>query len=277
MHIFVTGGTGFIGSHFIDAALRAGHEVTAIRRVATARLPLLLEAEPRWLERGLAEIGAGDLEGCEVVAHFAACGVTPQPCDWDSAFRVNVMDSLALMATARASGVMKVVASGTYAEYGKAGLRYEFIPPDAPLEPTDPYAASKAAASVALGSYARANRMGLFYGRIFSAFGEGQNAANFWPALRRAALAGEDFEMTAGEQVRDFIPVTDVAAQFLAACTKTDWPPGEPEFRNVASGRPVTLAGFATEWWEKWEAVGQLRLGAVPYRPNEVMRYIAKI
>ena len=277
MHLFVTGGTGFIGFHFLAAALRAGHRVTALRRSAAGSPPITLESEPRWIEKPLAEVMPEDLADCEVVAHFAASGVTPQPCDWDSAFEVNVKQSLALMVTAKAAGVAKFVAAGSYAEYGRAGLRYDFIPPDAPLEPADPYAASKAAGSVALAAFARANRMRLFYGRIFSAYGEGQHAANFWPQLRRAALAGEDFAMTAGEQVRDFIPVTAVAERFLAACTDEMLEPGAPEFRNVASGEPVTLAAFATRWWETWHATGKLQLGAVPYRANEVMRYIAEI
>ena len=41
--------------------------------------------------------------------------------------------------------------------------------------------------------------------RIFQVFGEGEHETRFWPSLHRAAQAGDDFEMTLGEQVRDFI------------------------------------------------------------------------
>ena len=47
----------------------------------------------------------------------------------------------------------------------------------------------------------------LCYLRIFSAFGDGQFADNFWPALQLAAESGSDFPMTAGEQVRDYVAV----------------------------------------------------------------------
>ena len=39
--------------------------------------------------------------------------------------------------------------------------------------------------------------------RPFEVFGEGQHESLFWPSLQKAALAGEDFAMTAGEQFRD--------------------------------------------------------------------------
>ena len=36
----------------------------------------------------------------------------------------------------------------------------------------------------------------------------------------------------------------------------------------------MTLREFAEFWWDKLDATGKLKLGIVPYRPNEVMRYV---
>jgi nucleoside-diphosphate-sugar epimerase len=270
MKILVTGGGGFVGSNFIRLALQQGHEVvsTSVDDSApkTSRLTNL--------NKRIGQIESQDLDGCDAIAHFAAYGVTPKPCDLSAAYEINVLQSIKLLEMTRKCGIKRFVTSGSYAEYGLSGLRYEKIPSDAPLEPTDTYAASKAAACIALTSYARSNKMQIVYGRIFSAYGEGQHMANFWPSLRKAALAGDDFEMTSGEQIRDFLPVHEVARKFLAACTTDGVEDGVPVVENVASGTPVTLADFARTWWEEFGANGKLKIGAIPYREHEVMRYV---
>lgn len=83
--------------------------------------------------------------------------------------------------------------------------------------------------------------------------------------------------MTAGEQVRDFIPVETVADAFVAALARTDLQAGEPKIENVGTGKPQTLRAFAEDWWKQWNAKGKLKIGAVPYRANEVMRYVPEI
>jgi nucleoside-diphosphate-sugar epimerase len=83
--------------------------------------------------------------------------------------------------------------------------------------------------------------------------------------------------MTAGEQVRDFIPVELVADAFIAALSRSDLKPGEPQVENLGTGKPQTLRAFAEHWWKIWGAKGALRFGTLPYRPNEVMRYVPKI
>lgn len=277
MKIFVTGATGFVGAYFVRAALSAGHEVVALRRSEESALPISLPHDPMWLTKKLEDLEDSNLAGCDALVHFAATGVSPKPATWEECFRFNVLVSLSLAEKAKRAAVGRIIIAGSYAEYGKAGLRYDEIPPDAPLEPTDPYAASKAAGCIALTAYARNHQLRLFYGRIFSAFGEGQSSVNFWPQLRDAAWKGADFEMTQGEQIRDFIPIEKVADTFLHACTREDIVPGEPHIQNIASGIPISLRDFATEWWGRFHAKGQLKLGAVPYRPHEVMRYVPQI
>jgi hypothetical protein len=39
----------------------------------------------------------------------------------------------------------------------------------------------------------------------------------------------------------------------------------------------VTILEFAQRWWDKWDAIGRLMPGAIPYRPNEVMRYVPEL
>ena len=223
------------------------------------------------------EVSHEDFAECEAVVHLAAVGVSPQRATWEELFRINVIESLGLCMTAAEAGVRRFVICGSCFEYGRSSERYDFIPPDAPLEPVNGYGASKAAASVALLTLARERSLELALLRPFQAFGEGQHESNFWPSLRAAALAGRDFPMTPGEQVRDYQPVEDVAAAFLDAATTLPLIPGEPLVQNVGSGDTQTLADFAEYWWRRWNATGRLLKGAMPYRRGEVMRYVPKI
>ena len=62
MKIFVTGGTGFIGSHFLKTALAAGHEVIAIRRLGSQpKFPV--DGQIQWIDANLSNV---DFRKCVV-------------------------------------------------------------------------------------------------------------------------------------------------------------------------------------------------------------------
>lgn len=277
MKIFVTGGTGFIGSLFLKQALAARHEVIALRLPGERPKIPPATTQPEWVEGSLADNWSHQMLSCEALVHFAAVGVSPQTASWDQLYAVNVQQSLNLWLLAANARVKRFVICGSCFEYGKSGERFKFIPADAPLEPANAYAASKAAATVTALAFAVEKQIELIVLRPFHVFGEGQHESNFWPSLRKAALAGEDFPMTAGEQMRDFIPVEAVANVFAGALSRTDLRPGEPKIENVGTGKPQTLRGFAEFWWKQWNAKGKLEIGALPYRPNEVMRYVPQM
>jgi nucleoside-diphosphate-sugar epimerase len=276
MRIFVTGGTGFIGSHFINQAHEAGHELVAHRRSPASLPRVRLSKEPSWVDGPLSEISAETLRGCEALVHLAAHSANMPYDALENCLQQNVLDPLRLFRSAISVGIRRFIVAGSCFEYGSAGERYEFIPPDAPLEPTASYPASKAAASIAFQTLAREENLELLILRIFQVYGEGELETRFWPTLRRAALAGEDLPMSEGTQVRDFIHVSDVAAGFVNAVTR-DLAEGKPMIENLGSGRPRSLAQFAHEQWQAFHASGKLLLGAVPMRKNEVMRFVPQL
>lgn len=277
MKIVVTGATGFIGSHFTKQALAAGHDVLAIRRSpdSTPRIPL--EHHPQWLDRALDEVSAEDLKTCDVLVHLAAhTGNVPYD-TLANCLRWNLMAVLVLFDQARLAGIRRFVVAGSCFEYGRSGERYESIPADAPLEPTNAYAASKAAASIVLRQWAEEHQMSLEILRVFHVYGEGESEIRFWPSLRRAALAGDDLPMTGGDQIRDFMAVEDVAQAIL--CSTGNQSDNTPKVlvRNIGSGRTQTIREFAESWWVTFEAKGKLLIGALPYRYGEVMRYVPEV
>ncbi len=276
MKIFVTGGTGFIGTHFLQIASQNHCEITALCRPESQ---LFAGANPEtiWWARPMDQIDVTDLAGVDVLVHLASPGVAPKKASWEELFYWNVTVLLRLMEQAKLAEVRRIVIAGTFAEYGRSADLYDFIPCDAPLHPTYAYAASKAAGCVAATAYAIEEKMELCYLRIFSAYGEGQFEENFWPSLKKAAEEGRDFPMTFGEQVRDYVPVEQVALAFLDAGKRDDVIAGIPLIKNVGSGHPISIKDFARHWWKRWNASGQILFGALPYRQNEIMRCVAKI
>jgi len=277
MRIFLTGGTGFIGAHVMSAALAAGHEVRALRRSETSIPFIPLPGQPVWCMGDMDSLKPAWFADVDAVLHLTSVGVSPKKASWSDLVQVNVVGSLRLMELASKIGVSRFVVAGTCHEYGNAALRYDAIPPNAALDPMNAYGASKAAAFQLLRTYAIEQRLELCYCRIFTAYGEGQYEGNFWPSLRRAALAGDDFLMTSGMQISDFIPVASVAIHLLEACSRTDINPGVPLVFNIGSGVPRTLLSFAQAEWERLGASGRLLPASLPDRPDQIERYVPDI
>jgi nucleoside-diphosphate-sugar epimerase len=274
MKIAVTGGTGFIGSHFLKQALAAGHAVRAIRRSHASQPRITIGIRSEWLNGQLDEVSVEDLYGCEVLVHFAAHSVQYPFDTMANCLRWNLNAVLALFEKARLAGIKRYIVAGSCFEYGRTGEHYDFIPTDALLEPTNSYAVSKAAATIALCQWAEEYQLSLEVLRVFHVYGEGEAKTRFWPSLRRAAIAGEDFPMTEGHQIRDFIPVEKVASLFLERSMKRDFDDCNIRIYNVGTGEPCSLVSFAQHWWTIWNAKGNLLAGAVPYRGNECMRFV---
>lgn len=276
MRIFLTGGTGFIGSHLASKCLTDGHQVVALRRPgASSRIHLV--REPEWCEGCMSDNWGEVLAGCDVLVHLAANGVAAGPNDWESCFDVNVLQSLCLWRQAVDSGIRRFLIVGSCFEYGRSGERYDFIPATASLEPTTAYGASKAAATVAAHALAVEHDLSIVIARPFHVYGEGEDPCRFWPSLVMAAQQGSDLLMTHGDQIRDFQHVTKTVAQLMTLLDCREAVPGIPLLVNLGSGLPMSLRTFAEREWHRLNAVGRIQFGSIPSRVHEVMRYVPKV
>lgn len=279
MKIFLTGGTGFIGSHFINVAHESDLELLALKRSPKSEPRIHLEKEPEWLQKTMEEVTEEDLNGVSVLVHLAAHSANVPYDTLENCIQYNVLEPLNLFRKAVLAGVGYFVVAGSCFEYGAAGERYDYIPVDAPLEPTQTYPTSKAISSLVFRQFALETGVKLSYHRIFQVYGDGELESRLFPSLKQAALSGEDFAMTKGDQVRDFINVEDVAQQLVSSVYKvySDSSKNAVTFHNLASGTPQSARTFCEYWWGKWKASGKLLLGLIPYREGEVMRYVPKL
>jgi UDP-glucose 4-epimerase len=135
MRALVTGGSGFIGSHVVDAVVRAGHQVRIFDLVDS---PYRDDVEVVLGDLGDIEALRGAAAGCDVVMHFAAVSdVNDVVADPEHAEAVNVQGTANVIDAARAESVGRVVFASTIWVYG--GTDAPLVDEDTPLAPPQHY------------------------------------------------------------------------------------------------------------------------------------------
>ena len=127
--VFLTGATGFVGSHVLPALLSAGHSVTALVR-SDARATALLArvaASPGRLETRIGTVNDrasldAAMVGCDAVVHLVAL-----PRDWNDGAdleRVNAVGTATIVAAAEAAGITRFIHLGALGVQERPELHY---------------------------------------------------------------------------------------------------------------------------------------------------------
>ena len=174
MRIFLTGATGFIGSHILNESVKYNHEIIALKRETHSKTKVKLISNPIWKFGELSKTTEEDLKNIDTVLHLASHSANVPYDNLTNCLKVNLIDTINFFEMAYNCGVRKFITTGSCFEYGKKGEDYEFIPPSAPLLPTQTYPASKAAASIALIQWALEKNVSLSILRLFQIYGEGE-------------------------------------------------------------------------------------------------------
>jgi nucleoside-diphosphate-sugar epimerase len=215
----VTGATGFIGRHLVDALIVAKIRVVALVR-PESRLPdgwrgrVTCVACADWGEAGLRAALAS--QAFDVAFHLAAYGVRPTDRDPGLMLRVNVDLAALLVHLCKERGARLVIA-GTFSEYQRPVDRSR-LTEQSPLETTKIYGASKAAGGIVARALAETLGVKLRLLRFFQVYGGGEEPHRLLPSLVAGLSRGERVPLSYGTQVRDFIHIHDV----VEACLNVD-------------------------------------------------------
>jgi nucleoside-diphosphate-sugar epimerase len=220
MRIFVTGATGFIGAHFVERALAAGHQVAGLYRSVDAAKRELVSL---LTYRG-ANLAQGDilephtyqhlLRGADCVCHFAAAFKESGYSEEDFQ-RVNVTGTETVLRAAANAGVRRFVLCSTAGIYGQQlpGLTDESATP----RPWNAYERSKHAAEHRVSTLAPQCDMEFVIVRPTVVYGPRDDRLL---KLFRSAARGQFPLFGTGRGRRHMVYVTDVAEAFLLACTQ---------------------------------------------------------
>jgi nucleoside-diphosphate-sugar epimerase len=144
MRVFLTGGTGLLGSHLAHELRSQGHSVVALHRPEADTL-FLEETECDLVEgdiRDEAEVLSPLMEGCSHLVHGAALIYASSA--WPAVRAVNVDGTRNVLTAGRLAGVQHAVHVSSVAVYGDAPPPVdESTPTDSDLTPGDLYARSK--------------------------------------------------------------------------------------------------------------------------------------
>lgn len=181
----------------------------------------------------------------------------------------NLPACVELIEQLAAAGLQRLVVAGTCYEYG---LQNGPLKEDQFTDPANCYAIAKDSLRRVIASRYSHQSLQWCWARIFYPFGDGQNPNSLLPSLQRAIDQRDSaFAMSSGRQVRDFVPVEQVA-QILVELVMH---PQAQGIYNCGSGHPVSLRELAEERITKSLSSMSLELGVYPDRQDEPLAFWA--
>ena len=256
--VFITGATGFIGSHLTRLLVHQGYTVFALVR-PTADLWRIsdLTASINLVEGDLAAFDSWERElqsiRPEVCFHLAWFNV---PREFISSLENLQMlhVSLRLADYLARSGCKKLIAAGTCAEYDSD---FGYLSETSQTKPRSLYAACKLALFLILEQQLPMLKMDFAWMRLFHLYGPREDSRRLVPYVICSLLRNEPARLTTGDQIRDFLHVEDVAAAL--------WATGEGNLTgpiNVGSGKPIAVRDIASQIGNLLDRSHLIRLGA---------------
>ena len=287
----VTGGTGFIGSHIVDALIARGDAVVVLDNFSTGLRKNLAHLRPQVAE-GRLDIVEGDIRSTNLIKqlfsvnnqvsrrhtisernaafdsvfHLAAIVSVPWSVDHsEETKQVNDIATRQLIDIAKENQTRQFVFSSSSAVYGDAGTCP--ISEKTPTQPMSPYASAKLAAE----EYGRSQSSAGFNFtalRYFNVYGARQRPDSAYaaviPTFMQAAGVGNAPTIYGdGSQTRDFCHVSDVASANLLAAGVHG--PGSDNVYNIGSGIETSVLNL---WTLISEAASSMAPASHTTKPN---------
>ena len=265
MLVFLTGATGFIGSHVarllvsegceVYALIRRGSDLWRIEDIAPSlqvvACDLLAKEE---LEAQLSRIRP------ELCIHLAWYTEPGEYLTSQENIRLLIA-SLNLASLLESLGCKRFVAAGTCFEYDTS---LAYLSESSPTAPQSIYAASKLALQLVLAQLASTTRMSVAWLRFFYQYGPFEHEGRLVPSVICSLLRNQVAKVTLGKQVRDFLHVEDVASAAWAVARSDLSGPV-----NIGSGEPVTVREIVTTIGAILKRPELIALGALPDRASD--------
>ena len=179
----------------------------------------------------------------------------------------NLPADLAFLQTAVNSGVSHLMVAGTCLEYG---MQYGPLSEEMETKPTTPYGFAKDVLRKSLQLLQKETPFTLQWMRLFYMYGEGQNRNSLLAQLVRAIDDQQAiFNMSMGDQLRDYLPIREVAENFVIALEN----PIVEGVINCCSGRPISVLDLVKQQCHIKASSIELNRGYYPYPDYEPLAF----
>jgi UDP-glucuronate 4-epimerase len=251
MKILVTGGAGFIGSHFVEKSLSLGHAVEvvddfndfydpAIKRANVAAFAKDVPLHEADIRDGEAVMRVVERGGFDCIVHFAArAGVRPSIRDPKLYLDTNITGTFHLLEAARQGGVPRFINASSSSVYGV--LKTLPFREDLALTQTiSPYAATKLAAEQLCSNYSHLHGIRTVSLRFFTVYGPRQRPDLAIHSFTRAISEGRPIaQFGDGSTRRDYTYIEDILDGVTASL---DYEGPQCDVFNLGENQTTTLA-----------------------------------
>lgn len=269
MKILVTGASGFVGNHVLNYLVsNTNHEIIATARNRKNVIDKSWFSKVEFIETDLYDDSFNQFENLknpDILIHLAWSNLP----NYYKSFHLteNLPNEIHFLEQMIENGISKIVVTGTCFEYGmQEGELNESLP----TFPNNPYAIAKDTLRRYLEFKKSQNHFNFLWLRLFYMYGEGQSGNSIIPQLEEALARGEKiFNMSGGEQIRDYLPVEKVAEMIVKTTLKED----SSGIYNISSGIPIKLRIFVINYLKAIGKEIELNLGFYPYSAIEPMEF----
>lgn len=241
--------------------------------IATSRRRPTINGNYSWLEADfLTEAPDRLLRGNDIshVLHTAWC-VEHGKFWTDSANDAWRDATIALARIAASSGVQRFISLGTCYEYDWPAFD-DCNEQTSPIAHHTRYDISKTQTRHALENISIKTGMDFCWPRLFSPFGSGEPPARLIPYICQSLIRGIPAKCASGNQIRDFIAVSDIAELLADLCLGN-----VTGCVNVTAGKPTTIAEVASSLGKISGRPDLIRLGARPDREGDPLRITGRV
>ena len=266
MRIAVTGANGFIGKHVVGELNRRSIDPVLIVR-PSGEIPQSFQKHTIiFIDLKKPPANAFKLMGQpDVLIHLAWAGLP----NYKSIhhFEEELPAQYQFLSGLVESGLKNLVVTGTCAEYGmQSGQLKDTLE----TKPNTPYGFAKDTLRRQLQDLQKVEPFNLTWARLFYLYGEGQSDISLLPQLKKAVENGDKkFNMSGGEQLRDYLPVPKVAKYLLDLATNIQ----DNGIVNICSGIPVSIRSLVESWIKDNTWPIDINLGYYSYPDYEPMAF----
>jgi UDP-glucose 4-epimerase len=273
--VVVTGAAGFIGMHLLRALQASGADIVAI---ATAnshieRLDSLSFSFERIIVDDLSHIGnVIRAAKPDYIIHLGAYVSTERSLQAiEKTLQQNLLPTISLLTAAAEANVTRVVLLGSCEEYSQNSSPFDTAMAS---DPSSPYGASKAAATVYARMFTNSFQLPTVVLRPSVVYGPGQSERMLISQVMKAISEDRPIAVTGGKQTRDFIYVKDVVDAIALSLTT---PNIEGRLWNIGSGEVVTVRDCLERIERITGRTGLIQYGLRPYTEAEIFDYRLKV